>query len=126
MGFKFNEEDFFVCLWHAEDLEGNNFLMFLRRRGEYWFVDCRFRHKLDDKIFDSKDERSFYQTKMPSTTPEPEMLRGCRVVFQKVSEKYGCKCFSQRIDGGAAKMVEVMKRFPDYFHMQVVKEGDSL
>lgn len=119
MTVELNEKDHIVCIWQADDLDGNNFLMLLRKRDGCYLIDYRFRYRRDEKVFDSKDEKSFYNCVCKPETTETEVFEACKHVFLLISERYCIHSFCQRVDGDLAKFEAVLKKY-ECFHIKTM------
>jgi hypothetical protein len=124
MSFQFEENDFFVHFWFAEDIKGDNFLMFLRKTTECWKIDYRFRYKRDAKIFDSGDIKSFYEVKVELAVPEEKLMAGCREMGNAIFT-HCIRRFDKAIDGNLDTLTKILKQYPDIFHMQVMEKNDG-
>jgi len=122
MTIKLDENDFIVCFWNANSHEGNNFLMLLRKREGRWLIDYRFRARRDEKAFDSKDVKRFFQAKCKPGTTEAEALEVCQGLFKLTSEEFCANRICQRVNGNIDKFIEAIDKYECY-HSKVEQKG---
>ena len=53
-------EDYILGVWFACNKEGNDYMMTICKRNNEWLGEYRFRYRRDEKIFNSKDIKNFY------------------------------------------------------------------
>lgn len=123
MSTKLDERDHIACFWFADDLDGNNFLMLLRRREDRWMVDYRFRVVIDEKVFDSTDRKRFFHADFVPGTSEADAFKTCQEMFQLTNKEFCINCICQRVDGGVEKFVEALKKYP-CFHSKAISRGE--
>jgi len=123
-----NEGDEMICVW---TIAGRNrdFQAYLCRRaeGKKLHLEYRFRYYVDDKVFDSKDRKSWYA--FEATGTEDEAIEKidfmCENIvgegFAKVDDAFlGAVVDKVVVRGGIDKFEELMKGKP-YMHWRVEK-----
>ncbi len=81
--------DYILGFWFAEDKDKNNWFSCIKKAKDSaeWDVRYRFRYNVDDKIFNSKDKRSWYHF-ISRGQSEDEMLATHELVFSVVKVRY--------------------------------------
>lgn len=122
MSFKLDEKDHIVCFWMADDFDDNNFLMLLRRRDGHYVIDYRFRYVKDNRVFDSDDEKNFYQAKFKDLdVTETVAVETCQKMFSVVGTGFSLRNICQRVDGGMDEFVEAMSKY-ECFHVKTLEK----
>src|SRR3990167_671736 len=101
------ETDYILGIWFAEDKNGNNFIMLVKRdknTPKEWIGEYRFRYKVDDKIFDSDDKKSFYEFSIIDLT-EKEVLAKIESFFESIKIVYSFKNEYVEIKGDVQKFM---------------------
>lgn len=61
MSIVIEEDDYILGIWVADGPEGNALTLIKRKLGERWHIHTRIRNYIDDKVWDSKDTKQFYE-----------------------------------------------------------------
>ena len=125
MTIKFDKKDHVVNVWFADDINGNNLMTILRRREDRYTLDVRVRQRVDDKIYDSKDKKDFYQATMKPGMTEEAALATCSAFWVTVSERYCMHQINQRVDGGVKKFTKVMRKYEAFHCKEAPTDSDS-
>ena len=99
------ENDYILGIWFAEAKDGNNFVMTVKRdkdKPKQWTGEYRFRYKVDDKVFESEDKKSFYEFTISDLTEE-EVLAKIENIFNFIKIGYSAKSEYIEIKGNAEK-----------------------
>lgn len=119
MTVKLDERDFIAYFWVADVLDGDNFLMMLRKREGQWLIDYRFRLKEDEKVFDSVDKKVAYQAECKPGMTESEAFKTCQELFQLTSEEFCMNRVYQRVNGDVEKFIKAVGKY-ECFHSKVI------
>ena len=112
------EDDYILGFWFAEAENGDNWLMLLLRRGEKYIGQYRFRYKKDDKVFDSKDEKSFYSfSAKTKDIAEGEMIKKINQIFEIVKLRYPLRAKYIEVKGDIHKF-SYLGAQEDFFHIK--------
>lgn len=112
MTIEFDEKDHVVNVWFADDIDGNNLMMILRRREDGQHVmNVRLREKIDDRVFDSEDRKNFWQMTFKRGVTEEAALVMCNSFWLVASQKYCMHQINQRVDGGPEKFAITMEKY---------------
>ena len=89
------EDSYILGILYAEDKDGNNFMLTVIRHKDNlteWEGEYRYRYRVDNKVFDSKDIKRIYRFKIKDKTEEQvedmlkELLEYVKIKFTKFSE----------------------------------------
>ena len=122
MTVRLDEKDHVVNVWFADDVDGNDLLVILRRRENQYLLDVRIRLRVDDRVYDSEDEKDFWRVTLKPGITEETALTVCKVFWVTASEKYCMHQICQRVGGGPKKFTRVMKKYAAFHSKEIPKE----
>lgn len=112
MTIEFNEESYIIGLWFSTNpITGNNWLAAILRdpdNPERFKGSYRFRYIKDNKVFDSRDEKSWTDFICPEHATEEEILKFMDVAQKGIEEGYPDKD-KIIVLGGVKKLMELSK-----------------
>lgn len=65
-----NEQDYILGVWYGEKPKLGNLLMTVKKQGDKWYSEARFRFYFDDVAFNSGDKKVFYSKEIEGTEQE--------------------------------------------------------
>ena len=98
------ENDYILGTWFAEDYQGNNWLMTIKRDKNdevNWQGEYRFRYKVDNKIFNSADTKNFMAFEVKGS--EEEVLKKMEDLAMIIKIKYKKRFKFVDVRGGVEK-----------------------
>ena len=84
------EQDYILGAWFAEDYQGNNWLMTIKRDKSdklNWQGEYRFRYRKDNKVFKSADTKTFKVFELNNQTQE-QVLKKIEELIKIIKVKY--------------------------------------
>jgi len=113
---EFVDGDYIAGVWVAPLPEAvgrpGNFLATLYWRTGVWHLIYRFRYFVDDKIFDSADERSWYHASMPQAAMTKE--EGHRLAETLADLVQSMRGRFYPVEGGPERFQEVAMEIADF------------
>ena len=95
-------EDFVVCFWYAENADGDNFFMVLKKKATCWQLNWRFASKVT--------KTKYYHALSGLQTPEKQVMHeGCET-FKLTREEFPLKRIDRRLVGGDEWKLRIMLR----------------
>lgn len=125
MTMRLDENDHVVNVWFADDVDGNNLVVILRRRENQHVMEVRVRQKVDEKVYDSKDKRTHYRMTFKNGITEETALVMCNSFWVMSSEKYCMHQINQRVDGGVEKFTKTMQKYEAFHCKEIPIDSDS-
>lgn len=126
---EFKEGNYILGMWFAADKKGNDWMMCIQRKNdepEKWFGDFRFRKRMDEYTWNSKDEKTWYSMKDCEKT-EDEMIAYIDGYVRNVIATRFTNTDKLMIQGDLKKFMEVSKTAgKDWLQMrsfEVIKGG---
>jgi hypothetical protein len=120
------ENDYILGVWFAEDFQGNNWIMTIKRPKDnmtHWFGEYRFRYKVDDKVFNSQDEKSFYSFEIKDQD-EKEVLSQVNRIANVIKIKYGKSFSYTEVKGDIHKFQFRLAQEP-FMNIQKLDKGEQ-
>ena len=115
MSFNITEQGRYAVLWYAENEEHNYMaLVHQDEPGGPWKLTYRFRYFKDDKVFDSEDEKHWYEA-VDKENPGPEKLVATNdtlLATPQAKAQYPKGVSRMEINGGMAEMLKVLMAQP--------------
>lgn len=117
------DNDYIVGMWFAEAKNGDNWQLTLLKRDNKWLGEYRFRYKVDEKVFDSKDKKSFYSFTIDGKMKEKEVIAKLNKLFELIKIKYPKGKFVE-VKGDMDKFMYVMAQ-EKFIHIKFEKRGEK-
>jgi hypothetical protein len=105
-----------LYVWHGS-LGDADFLAGLEFKDGLFICNYRFRYHVDNKVFDSKDRKNWYEVKVKADSVEAVIMK-FDLTFTLLP---GVEGLDLREVDPYKRMDAVMERWPTAFHMQTVK-----
>ena len=112
MTIKFTEKT--VGIWAVDLLNSSDFLGSVWRDGGDYIMAYRFRYYEDDKTFDSKDRKNWYEARMPADkVEEQDLIDAMRTVVKMMWKGSGGQRYELLMgSGGVEQMMAELKKWP--------------
>ena len=84
------EDDYILGCWFAVDPDDNDWLMTIKRKQDdplNWTGEYRFRYRVDNKVFQSQDRKSFYSFTITNQTEE-QVIEQLNKLVDMIREQY--------------------------------------
>lgn len=103
-----------VGVWAVDLLNRSDFLGGVWREGDEYVMAYRFRYYEDDKTFDSKDRKNWYEARIPADrAEEQELIDAMREVVRMMWKGSGGKRYEILMGaGGIEQMMADLKKWP--------------
>jgi hypothetical protein len=113
------KENYILGVWYAEKHGLGNWICTVKKGAEpnSWEGEYRFRYYRDTSIFESKDERNFYNFTVCDLTEE-QMKKKTDLFFEEIKKKYSSFNDYLEVRGDVTKMVEVSKN-TSWMHIKI-------
>lgn len=120
-----NKDDYILGFWFAQASNGDNWTMTAKKHPtlpDHWLVEYRFRYKEDDKIFESKDTKSFYN-KMVVGTEEEVKHKLDDLFYTVITPRFNNRKEYIDVRGNQEKFIYLLAQ-ADYVHVKKVSGED--
>ena len=108
MAIKINETDFVIHFWYAEAIDGDSFLMILRKQISCWRLDWRFRYRRNEKVFDSNDKAIFRYALSGLQVPEAQAVDEAHGAYKLTADEFCINRVSRRVNGNVEKFNKIL------------------
>ena len=120
-----HEKDYVLAVWFGEKKDVGNFMMTVIKRGNEWLGETRLRYYEDNKVFGSKDRKTFYTFKPPITESEEEVLAKTKGLAEGLWVLFSDTKDFLEIKGNPEKFMFEMAMQP-WSNVKVVKSKEEM
>lgn len=125
MTIKLDEKDSVVCLWMADDIDGDSLMVILQERENSYTLNARLRKRVDDKVFDSEDKKTFYRLLFKPGVTKETALELCDAFWDAAGEKYCMRSIRQLIGGGIREFQTALRKYDSFHERKMPVDSDS-
>ena len=123
-----DEHDYILAIWTLDVCGEINQLISAVRKKDKWACQCRIRVIMDDKVFNSKDKKSFYDMNIKPDATEDEVFEKLQRMHEKALDAMRSHYQDKEIRtevievrGGVERFLEVCKT-SKFLHAKEIKE----